>query len=150
MKILDMHYSPCPPTNYSWGKVGLLAGDAEAWNLAWLSHPVDRSPHPDPNFSTLIRRTLQFVVATGKIDLIDAHPDNAKVRGFLRRPAAQAVLKITTMEHLIDTPLFAAYGSSWTDTLRERSRLYREPFDLVLDRVPASLTQALAVIDRCK
>lgn len=148
MKILDMRYSPSPPASYGWGKVGLLAGDTEAWNLAWLSHLVEKGPHPDPQFSTLVRRTLQMVVANGKVDLVDAHSDKAKVRGYLRLLPAQAVLKITAMEHLVDTPLFAAYGTSWTDTLRERSRLYREPHDLVHDRAVTEFPDAQALIAR--
>ena len=150
MKILDMRYSTSPPSSYGWGKVGLLAGDTEAWNLAWLSHPVEKGPHPDPQFSTLVRRTLQMVVANGKVDLIDAHPDKAKVRGYLRLLPAQAVLKITAMEHLVDTPLFAAYGTSWTDTMQTRARLYREPHDLTLDTFPPDYTQAMIAIARCK
>lgn len=148
MKILDMRYSPNPPTSYGWGKVGLLAGDTEAWNLAWLSHPVESGPHPDPQFSTLIRRTLQMVVTNGKVDLIDAYPDKAKVRGYLRLLPAQAVQRLVAMEHLVDTPLFAAYGTAWTDTLLARSKLYREPFDLAHDRAVSDLTGANALLSR--
>jgi hypothetical protein len=150
MKVSDMRYSPQAPASYGWGPAGMLAGDPEAWNLAWLSHPVEWGPHPDPNFSTLIRRTLQFVIDDGVIDLIDAYSDSEKVRGFLRMPAAQAVLKITSMAHLVDTPLFSAYGSSWTDTLALRSRQYRAPYHSEYDHPALDLTQALAVIDLCK
>ncbi len=150
MKIAEMRYSPHPPQAYGWGKGGITQGDPEAWNLAWLSHDLTKQPMPAPNFSTLIRRTLEFVLASGRIDLTDSYPASEKVRGFLQMPPAQAVQKILTMEHLIDTPMFAAYGSNWTDTLLERSRLYREPLDPVLDRTVPDLTQALAIIDHCK
>ena len=124
MKIFDIHYSPSIH-----GRVGLLQQDKEAWNLAWLSHPVEAGPHRDPHFSSLVRRTLQTVIATGGIDLIDAYPDNAKVRGYLRLLPAQAVLRITQMKYLEDTPLYAAYGAGWVDTMLARSRLYREPHE---------------------
>ena len=52
-----MLYSPQPAASYSSGNSGILAGDPEAWNLAWLSH--GETFHPDPHFTTLVRRTVQ-------------------------------------------------------------------------------------------
>jgi hypothetical protein len=149
MKITPLKYSPQDAATYSFGRTGLLASDAEAWNLAWLSHPIEREAPKDPRFTTLVRRTLQTVVATGTIDIVGAYPDNAKVRGYLRLPPAQAVRRIMAMAHLADTPLFAAYGTQWTDTMQARAKLYREPYDPTLDQlVVDDCSQALAVIAR--
>lgn len=142
-------YSPQPVHTYRVIKGSLISGDPEAWNLAWLSHDFKKGPHPDANFTTLVRRTLQFVLKTGGIDLIDAVPTSLKVRGLLRLLPAQAVKRIAGMEHLIDTPMFSAYGAAWLEVMHERARLYREP-EGPLDMSLSDLTQAQAVINALK
>lgn len=125
----------------------LIAGDPEAQNLYWLSHGT--GPHPDPHFTSLVRRTLQFVITTGQIDLIDAIPASGKVRGLMRLPPPQAVLRLKSLQHLADLPLYAAY-SGWLDTIQERAWLYREPAHPTLDRPVTDFAQALKVIDLVK
>lgn len=143
-----MLYSIRAPQFYAAGKTGLLAGDLDAWNLAWLSH--GETFHPDPHFTSLVRRTLQFVIKTGGIDLIDQLPAIAKVRGLMRFAPAHVVKKLLEAQHLSDMPLYAAYGTTWTDTMIRRARLYREPRHVVLDKPIRDLTKALVVIDACK
>lgn len=145
-----MKYSPDPATVRNYGVGGLLGGDPEAQNLAWLSHDLSKGPHPDPNFTTLVRRTLQTVMKTGQIDLVEAFPVHLKVRWLLRLPPAQAVARLQAIPALPTLPLSVAYGPGWLETVKARARLYREPFDLMLDAPVNDLTQALAVIDASK
>ena len=86
-----IRYSPKVADSYPSVKGSLLSGDPEAWNLAWLSHDFGKGPHFDSHFSTLIRRTLQFALKSGGIDLLDIVPTALKVRGLLRLPPAQAI-----------------------------------------------------------
>lgn len=144
-----IRYSPKLADSYPSVKGSLLSGDPEAWNLAWLSHDFSKGPHFNPNFSTLIRRTVQFALKSGGIDLVDMVPTALKVRGLLRLPPAQAVKYIACMEHLTDTPMFAAYGTAWVDLMLERSRLYREPDDH-MDALVVDLSQAQAAINASK
>lgn len=143
-----MLYSVRAPQSYALGKRGLLANDVDAWNLAWLSHGV--TFHPDPRFTALVRRTLQFVLVTGGIDLIDRVPITDKVRGLMRFAPAHVVKKILEAEHLADMPLYAAYGSTWVETMTKRARLYREPRHAILDKPIKDLTKAIKVIESCK
>lgn len=143
-----MLYSPQPAASYSLGNSGILAGDPEAWNLAWLSH--GETFHPDPHFTTLVRRTLQFVLKTGGIDLIDQVPAAEKVRGLMRFTPPQAVGKLLQAQYLTDMPLYAAYGMTWTNMMVARARLYTEPEHIMLDRPVIDLTQARMVIKGCR
>ncbi|HQS31908.1 MAG: hypothetical protein B7Y03_00610 [Polaromonas sp. 24-62-144] len=143
-----MLYSPQPAESYSSGNSGILAGDPEAWNLAWVSH--GETFHPDPHFTTLVRRTLQFVLETGGIDLIDQVPTIAKVRGLMRLTAPQAVGKLLQARYLTDMPLYSAYGMTWINSMVARARLYREPEHIMLDRPVTDLTQARVVIEGCR
>lgn len=149
MSIALISYSSRPSRNES-GWSELLGEDVEACNLAWLCHDSHKGHHRDPRFTVLVRRTLQFVIASGKIDLIDAYPAEAKVRGLLRMSPAQAVLKFSQMALIRDLPLYAAYGEAWLDIMRARSRLYREPHDQVLDVELGDFTQANNAISICK
>lgn len=146
MTICEMRYSPHAAPNYAIGQSLLLKTDPEAWNLAWLSYDVRNGPHPDPHFTTLVRRTLQVVLATGSIDLISRYPDNDTVRGLLKLPPPQAVARLQTCSHFLDLPLFAAYGAQWVTTINERSRLYREPEHPSLDRPVTDFTEAIAAL----
>lgn len=143
-----MLYSPQPAASYSSGNSGILAGDPEAWNLAWLSH--GETFHPDPHFTTVVRRTLQFVLETGGIDLIDQVPTIAKVRGLMRFTPPQAVGELLQARYLTDMPLYATYGRTWINTIVARARLYREPEHMVLDMPVTDLTQARVVIYGCR
>lgn len=131
-------------------KSALLKDDVEAQNLAWLSFDAGLGHHPDPNFTTLVRRSTQFVMASAFIDLTDSHAAHLKLRSLLRQPPAQAVLNITKLEHLVSIPLFRAYGTAWLETIKNRSRLYREPHSEQYDKALLDLAAAQAAIQSCK
>lgn len=138
-----IRYSPRPFATYKQLTPGnVLVGPAassflrqpEAWNLAYLSFPFEAVlSHPDPWFSTVIRRTLQTVLNTGVIDLADAYPDNVKVVHLMRMPAPQAVVHLTA--HAAKLPAFKAYGAEWLSTIQTRARLM-----CVDDHVPDNVT----------
>ena len=150
---MTLRYSPHPIDFYGTANQSrILQEDPAAWNLAYLSWDFD-SPKvwPDPQFSTHVRRTLQFVVESGKLDLIDEVPASLTVRGFLMRPAPMAVRLLLRMSRVAELPLAKAYGATWIATIQERSHKYREPFDMLLDfPVGARLAQAAEVIRRVK
>lgn len=101
----------------------LLGQDKESWNLAYLSHDYETSvEHPDPNFTTHVRRTIQFVVNTGEVDLAGLLEDRFCVRKFLREPPARAVKLIIGMSRLHETPMFKAYGQGWVTTMNQRAK----------------------------
>lgn len=136
-----------PPPGYRPVVRSALLGDQpEALNLVWLSHDSSAGPHPDPNFTTLVRRTLQFVVASGQIDLVGAFPDNVRVSGLMRLLPAQAVLRLRTLPLLMDLPLYCAYGDLWVETITRRSHLYHGPYDPVHDFPVNDTSQALGVL----
>lgn len=67
-----IRYSPVPIEEYGapTSSSGFLKDDQDAWNLAYLSWDFDKcKTWPDPHFSTHVRRTLQFVIASGALDL---------------------------------------------------------------------------------
>lgn len=149
---MTQRYSPHPIDFYSTANQSqILQNDPAAWNLAYLSWDFDsHKVWPDPQFSTQVRRSLQFVVESGKLDLIDEVPASLTVRGFLLRPAPMAVKMLLGMRRLAELPLSKAYGATWIATIQERSHNYREPHDAVLDFQVDAMKQALEVIRRVK
>jgi hypothetical protein len=100
----------------------LLRGDTEAWNLAYLSHDFDTQlMYPDPQFTTHVRRTTQFVISSGSLDLAEEVPDRAKVRSLLRLPPLAAARAIVALPRVKQLPLYQAYGQGWLDTLMRRA-----------------------------
>ena len=89
--------------------------------------------HPDPHFSSYVRRTLQYVLLTGETDLAGIVPSHLTVRGFFRFPPPKAVLKLLAMKKRESLPLFKAYGAAWLVLAEQRSHLWQEPYDPVLD-----------------
>lgn len=140
-------YSPLPIEAYSPVFEGVSTGpaaslflskDQAAWSLAFLSHPYETSPeHPDPQFTTRIRRTLQLVLSTGEIDLAGIVHSGNCVRHWLQMPAPWVVDKMRRERRL---PLFLAYGQTWLDTIERRAWLCQpaEPDDKVVDMTLAS------------
>lgn len=123
-------YSPQPIDSYSKmaGGVhigpafsGLLKSDAEAWNLAYLSHPYERAPEPaDPQFTTLVRRTVNMPRRGPELDVAGARPPEETVRGLLRLVPEEFWFAFMEDDLAKRTPLFAAYGEAWL--LRVMSR----------------------------
>lgn len=133
-----LRYSPHPIDAYSTVSAqGIRLGPAsskllgysqEAWNLAWLSHPYEvRMEHPDPQFTTHVRRTTQYVLATGEVDLAGSHPARCCVKSWLSLPAPQAVRLISTFPARHELPLFKAYGPDWLRMIDQRSWLCQPP-----------------------
>ena len=147
-----IRYSPHPISHYGMsGGSKLLTSDEAAWNLAYLSWDVENQPlWPDPYFSTHVRRSIQFVLDTGVSDVTGTTEDCYTVRGFMTRPAPEAVAKIVAMAHLKQLPLFRAYGEKWLDTLQARARNWREVHDERFDFAVPDCSQALALIRICQ
>lgn len=124
------HYSPEPIDSYDQRLGNALYGPAqssflvaktEVWNLAWLSHDFAALPqHGDPNFTSLVRRSVSFVLRDGVEDITGAAPARLKIEGLMRLDPAQAVAHIAALKHLQQIPLFIAYGHPWVLTLQQR------------------------------
>lgn len=127
-----------------------LASDPTAWDLGYLSWDFERGMRPDAQFSVNIHRTLQFVLATGAIDLANSQPAADKVRGLIKGPAPQVALAIASMARLKQTHMYLAYGDVWLETLRQRSHLYREPHNEVLDFAVTDCSKAMEFIRKLK
>lgn len=149
---MTTRYSPNPIDGYPRAAVfKMLREDAAAWDLAFLSWDFeDTSRTPDPHLSVNVRRTLQFVIKDGSLDLTGALPDSMKVRGLLRHPAPCAAKLIRELPRVKELPMFKAYGPAWLETLESRSHLYQEPYDKAYDFDVADLTQATEVIAKIR
>lgn len=83
-----------------------LRCDAEAWNLAWLSHPFEHRPLPsDPKFSVHVRDTVAM-----------RRPD---VRSLLQREPADFWALFRAIS--LGTPMFANYGTAWMNLVEQRA-----------------------------
>lgn len=139
-RIVPLRYSPKPITAYSLVLPGgvnagpafaeFLKNDAEAWNLAFLSHPYEkRAEHPDPNFTIYVRRTLNVVLSTGSVDVLGKLPAKMLVRGLLQLPAHEFVDQVSSLQTIANgpllghLPLFKAYGQHWLHTAAARAEL---------------------------
>lgn len=148
-----IRYSPNPIENYGapTSSSSVFKNDQEAWNLAYLSWDFEKCrTWPDPNFSTHVRRTLQFVIATGALDLTADVNTDRKVRGFLCAPAPAAAYQITNMRRVKELPLYQAYGEKWLTRVNARARNYREPYDELFDFAIDDVSISLEVIRTCK
>lgn len=123
-------YSPRPIEAYGWKdkRAGpayseFLSGDAEAWNLAWLSHPYEALPeHTDAQFTVLVRRSVNMILATGEVDIVGSRPASETVRGLLRLAPIRFLRSFDeSVAHR--TPLYKAYGDRWLETVRARAKL---------------------------
>jgi len=141
-------YSPEPITHYPSAKIfKLLAADALAWNLAYLSFAFEnRKSQPDPHLSVNVFHTLRFVLATGAIDLADRCQPSDKVCGLMHGPAAQVAHKIATLACVKQLPMYLAYGAPWLALLQQRAQAWREPHDAQFDFAVPDCSQALEVI----
>jgi hypothetical protein len=128
----------------------MLREDPAAWDLAWLSWDFESDRLPDMHFSVNIRRTLQFVIRDGGLDMTGDLPDHLKVRGLMKYTAPRAVKLILDMPNAHKTHMFLAYGTDWLQTLQARSHLYRAPYDKAYDFDVEDLTQATEVIAKTR
>lgn len=145
-------YSPEPIGSYRFASLyKFLVEDPAAWDLAYLSWDFEaaRKP-PDANFSVSVRRTLQFDLVAGKLDLTGEAPPSHTIRGLLQHPPPRAVKLITEHPKLRELQLFKAYGTIWLETLLKRSHLYREPHNKDYDFEVHVLTQATEVIAKIR
>ncbi len=145
-------YSPNPIDAYPRAApYAMLRDDPVAWDLAWLSWDFENHARPpDVQLSVNIRRTLQFVIRDGSLDLTGELPDGLKVRGFMRHAAPYAVKLIIDMPLVKETQMYRMYGEAWLSALEARSHLYREPYDKAYDFEVGALTQATEVIAKIR
>lgn len=150
--MIPTRYSPEPITSYRFATVfKFLVEDPIAWDLAYLSWDFESAKKPpDAQFSVNVRRTLQFDLVEGRLDLTGEAPVGNTVRGLFRHPAPRAVKLITELPNLQDLYLFKAYGTAWLDSMQKRVRLYREPHDKNYDFEINLLTQATEVISKIR
>ncbi len=96
----------------------------EIWNLAYLTHPYEKSLMPnDPHLLTHVRRTCQFNLVSHKVDLAWTDPDELFLN-LLRKPAPWVVRWLQkNPEILMKLPLYEAYGADWFATIAKRSRM---------------------------
>lgn len=122
----EMRYSPHPIDHYL-SNVDNRIDRTTVWNLAFLSHPFEKSPiHQEPDFLTLIRRTCQYDITTGKIDRtfgVISEPENL-LDQKLKMPAPWFVHWLSKHKLLLTSlPMYQRYGSSWVATMEARARM---------------------------
>lgn len=102
----------------------VLLSQAESWNLAYLSHDYDRNLcHPDPYFSTNVRRTVQSRLDGSGPDLVGEYQPGELVQGMLKLIAPRFVYLIRRSPILETLPMYLAYGPAWVDLIDQRARL---------------------------
>ena len=126
-----VRYSQKPIKAYSKMLAGVEYGPATSallntdvmWNLAFLSHDFEKNiNHPDPMFSTHVRRSTQMRLDGSGLGL--AEDPQTLVGSWLTLPAPRFVYLISENEKLLTTlPLYVAYGKAWLKTITARERL---------------------------
>lgn len=121
-----VRYSPNPIEAYPAAAGSRLLDRLEVWNLAYLSHDFDKFPSPgDPNFFTHVRRTCQYDLTLGRLDLtFGAQGEPNLLADKLQMPAPQFVHWLRRHPKvMIKLPLFQIYGQAWLATIESRARL---------------------------
>lgn len=128
-EVFIPRYSPLPIEDYS-PRRGIgpayslnLRSDAEAWNLAWLSHPYEKqAEHIDPEFTRHVKYSVNMLRGTGAIDRVGRFGAGSTVRGLLRLPPNEFWFSIngSIAQRL---PLYSIYGDQWLHTVMTRSQL---------------------------
>lgn len=128
-------YSPKPIAAYGMSAgSSLLKDDIAAWNLAYLSWDMESNLlWPDAYFSTHVRRTLQYVIEDGFVDIGGTRDPRDLVRSYLLLPPPRAVYLMQKLPGFKNLALYKAYGEPWRQMIEHRSRTYREPFEPALD-----------------
>lgn len=130
-QLLIPRYSPEPIEAYS-VKAGsnwvgpaysrMLRSDAEAWNLAWLSHPYELRPeHEDGRFTVIVSHTVNMIRDTGALDTDRRLGPRATLRGLLRLPPNQFWFAINN-DLAKRTPMYRIYGDRWLHTVMVRAQ----------------------------
>ena len=123
-----LRYSPKPIGAYTKVLGGKPYGPAEsalldtaaAWNLAYLSHDWQALfQHPDPMFSTHVRRSTQTRLDGTGLGLLE--DERRLVGSMLALTAPRFVYLIRRSPALASLPLYMAYGKPWLDTIEARS-----------------------------
>lgn len=131
---LSMHttfrYSPLPIDGYQRVLGGKSFGPAnskllvlpQVWNLAYLSFPYeDLMDHPDPIFTTNVRRTTQMHLNAKGLGL--SEDPQTLVGLLLNLPAPRFVRILEESPELLATlPLFQVYGQEWINTISRRAK----------------------------
>lgn len=132
-KLHVINYSPRPKSAYRWEIGGHPYGPATStlldtqamWNLAYLSYDYDsQRDHPDPSFTTHVRRTTQTKLDGSGLDMVGSG-EKPTVAKMLAMPAPQFVMQIKAHPNLEQLPLFKAYGPVWLQTIEQRSWICR-------------------------
>lgn len=126
-----IRYSPKPRDQYFRRVGGTVYGPAgsklldkvEMWNLAYLSFDYDHLlEHPDPLFTTHVRRTAQSMLDGG-----GAAPHECPtklVMSLLTLPAPRFTYLVLRNKPLLQSlPLFKAYGTAWLQIITQRDKL---------------------------
>jgi hypothetical protein len=120
--LSEYRYGP-PPAEYGPGTSALLRQPA-AWNLAYLSFDYDKhAQHSDPQFTVLVRRTVQTRLDGSGVDVAGIEDHSRLVASLLHLPAARFVHLVKQLPVLHNLPMFQSYGQTWLNTIAERSYL---------------------------
>ncbi len=143
MRIIGKHaYGPATST--------LLDSEA-TWNLAFLSHDFNKTiDHPDPNFTTHVRRTVQTKLDGSGLGI--GEDPATLVASLLVLPAPRFVYLIKKHKVLQSLPLSQVYGQEWLETIEKRSWLCEVESDLNVSHYPdiQNLEQAQELIERIR
>lgn len=129
-KHTTFRYSPLPIDGYQRVLGGKSFGPAnskllvlpQVWNLAYLSFPYeDLMDHPDPLFTTHVRRTTQMRLNAKGLGL--SEDPQTLVGLLLNLPAPRFVRILEESPELLATlPLFQVYGQEWMNTISKRAK----------------------------
>ena len=153
-----VRYSNKPLASYKKTKAKFSFGPAtsalldtvEAWNLAFLSFDYDTTlEHPDPQFTTNVRRSLQTRLDGSGLDICSPISKGLVVGCLLRLPAPRFVYLLRRSPALAQLPLYLAYGDVWLDLIEQRSMICRaEDIDDPSTGAITDLGQAQAILER--
>ena len=132
--------SPARPAN------SRLLSDPAAWNLAFLSFDYGTAVmHPDPNFTTLVRRTVQSALDGSGPDLTGVKGDHELVGHWLYLTPPEFVYQVTRHSVLKSLPMYQAYGQEWLRTIDHRAYMLGASKP---DPVLAPLVEACEVLQK--
>lgn len=155
----SLRYSPKPRSDYvkiigkhSYGPATSTLLDSDAtWNLAFLSHDFNKTiDHPDPNFTTHVRRTVQTKLDSSGLGI--GEDPATLVASLLALPAPRFVYLIKKHKVLRALPLYQTYGQEWLDAIEGRSWLCMVESESTVAQYPdiQNLEQAQELIERIR
>lgn len=124
----------------------------ERWNLAFLSFDFDAAlEHPDPNFTTHVRRSTQTRLDGSGLDICSPLADGLVLGCLLRLPAPRFVYLLRQSPALPHLPLYQAYGDAWLDLIEQRCRICQtEDDDASGADITTDLVEAQAILERVR